>query len=101
VIPLDLALSKISNAKLAKELAYCLCTDASQRMKLDRYNIAFNLIALKDWSSIAVVKTSISIKEFKDIVCVDFSIYNDKEFHKKNCKFLSLVLFELNQLRKI
>jgi len=101
VLPLDRALYKISNIKLAKELAYCLCTDAKDRMKHDRYYITFNTIPLKDWSCIAVIQLSLYIKSFRDIAVVDFSYYRNKKFQESNPKFLNLVLYELNQLRKI
>lgn len=88
-------------SKLAKELAYCLCTDAKDRLHHDRYHIAFNAIPLKDWSCVAVVQLSLFIKNFKDIAIVDFSLYKTDKFKESNPKFLRLVLFELNQLRKI
>ena len=79
VLSLDLALSKVPISKLAKELAYCLCTDAKDRLHNDRYHIAFNAIPLKDWSCIAVITKGRYIKTFDDLTSGDEPVEESEE----------------------
>lgn len=97
---LDEALKKVSKSKIAKEVAYCLCTYPSERLSAEKYFIAFNAIAIKNWDEIAVVKTSSKIKSFSDIVCIDYSLINNLGFREENDLFFNLLLHEVKLLTR-
>ena len=98
---LSKSFNRVKQSSIAKELAYCLCTDVCKRLRLEHYHLAFNTVVINDWSNIAVIKTEETIRKLSDIVCIDYSEYYNDDFRSCNSQFLKLVLFELNQLRKI
>lgn len=97
---LDLAMNKISKSKLAKELAFCICTYTHERLQQERYYIAFNAIAINNWDEVAVVQLTPTIKSFSDIVCVNYKLINNNEFKEENDLFYDMLLHEIKLLRR-
>lgn len=94
------AINKMSRSKLAKEIAYCLCTYSYERLKNERYYIALNGIALSDWSEVAVLQLTPSITSFSNLICVDYKAVNDKQFRKENEVFFKVLYHELKLLQR-
>lgn len=99
-LSLTQALKKVSNIKLAKELAFCVSTDTAYRLATtERYMFAYNAIPLKSWDNIAVVKIGDNLNRFRDIVCVNLDEYTD-DFKRTHPLFMRLILSELKQIRR-
>lgn len=65
----------------------------------DRYRIAFNVIPSINWEEVCVIQLHKDIKSFSDLICINIKEYNDS-FIENNIKFTSLVLAELNTIRR-
>lgn len=101
VLTLSKAISKVNLDRLAKEVALAMCTKFSERLRYDRYMIAYNATVLKEWDKVAVVQTESNIKKFSHLVCVKFSEIETLEFKERHPIFINLLLSELNLLGRI
>ena len=97
---LSKALKKMSKITIAKEIALCLSTEPSERLRLDRYMIAQNAIPLNKWDNIAVVQTVQELNSLSDIICIDYTEYYDEEFRREETKLMELILLELKLIRR-
>lgn len=101
VLELSKAISKVNLDRLAKEVALAMCTKFSERLRYDRYMIAYNATVLKTWEQVAVVQTENNIKRFSHLVCVKFSELETTEFKKQHPIFINLLINELSILGRI
>lgn len=86
---------------IAQEVAFAICNPFHNRLRLERYMVAYNSVALKSWDNIAVVQTTKELTQFDDLVCIDYSSVFSNEFREKHPEFIKLLLYELKLLGSI
>jgi hypothetical protein len=95
------AIKKVNNHLLAKEIAYALSTEVYYRLTYEeRYKLAFNVIPLKSWETVAVFQKTKKLQKFNNLICIDYKDYN-LTFIKDHPIFAKLLLTELKLIRQI